>query len=86
MNLVYATENTPKQWQVLEPLLPAAKPTGRPRSVSLMLVIQAIVYVLVTGCAWSLMPKDYPPYSRVYYYFRQWRDDGTTEEHPRCPR
>jgi putative transposase len=52
MTLVYATELTPKQWQVLEPLLPPPKPTGRPRSVSLMLVFQAIVYVLVTGCAW----------------------------------
>lgn len=76
MNLVYATELTHNQWQVLEPLLPAAKSTGRPRSVSLMLVIQAILYVLVTGCAWRLLPKTYPPYSTVYYYFRQWRDDG----------
>jgi transposase len=51
MNLVYATELTSKQWKVLEPLLPPPTPTGRPRSVSLMLVIQAILYVLVTGCA-----------------------------------
>jgi transposase len=77
MTLVYATELTSKQWKVLEPLLPPPKPTGRPRSVSLMLVIQAILYVLVTGCAWRLLPKDYPPYSTVYYYFRQWRDDAT---------
>jgi transposase len=76
MTLVYATELTPEQWKVLEPLLPPPKPTGRPRSVSLMLVIQAILYVLVTGCAWRLLPKDYPPYSTVYYYFREWRDDG----------
>jgi putative transposase len=77
MNLIYATELTPKQWEVLEPLIPAAKSTGRPRTVSLMLVIQAILYVLVTGCAWRLLPKEYPPYSTVYYYFRQWRDDGS---------
>jgi putative transposase len=76
MNLVYATELAPKQWQVLEPLLPPSKSTGRPRSVSLKQVMQAILYVLVTGCAWRLLPKDYPPYSTVYYYFRQWRDDG----------
>jgi putative transposase len=43
----------------------------------MMLVIQGILYVLVTGCAWRLLPKEYPPYSTVYYYFRQWRDDGT---------
>ena len=76
MNLVYATELTPNQWKVLEPLLPAPKSTGRPRSVSLALVMQAILYVLVTGCAWRLLPHEYPPYSTVYYYFRQWRDDG----------
>jgi transposase len=76
MNLVYATELTPNQWKVLEPLLPPPKSTGRPRSVSLMLVMQAILYVLVTGCAWRLLPHEYPPDSTVYYYFRQWRDDG----------
>lgn len=77
MNPVYATELTLEQWQLLEPLIPNAKSTGRPRTVDLMLVMQAILYVLVTSCAWRLLPKDYPPYSTVYYYFRQWRDDGT---------
>jgi transposase len=62
---------------VFEPLLPPAKSTGRPRTVSLMLVMQAIPYVWVTGCAWHLLPKEYPPYSTVYYSFRQWRDEGT---------
>ncbi len=76
MNLVYATELTPNQWKVLEALLPPPKSTGRPRTVSLMLVIPAILYVLVTGCAWRLLPKEYPPYSTVFDYFRQWRDDG----------
>jgi transposase len=77
MNPVYATELTLKQWQLLEPLIPQAKSTGRPRTVNLLLVMQAILYVLATSCAWRLLPKDYPPYSTVYYYFRQWRDDGT---------
>jgi transposase len=77
MTLVYATELTPKQWTILEPLLPPPKPTGRPRSVSLMLVMQGILYVLLTGCAWRILPNDYPPDSTVYYYFRQWRDDDS---------
>lgn len=77
MNLVCATELTPDQWKILEPLIPGAKSIGRPRTVSLLMVIQSILYVIVTGCAWRLLPKDYPPYSTVYYYFRQWRDDGT---------
>lgn len=77
MNLVYATELTPEQWKVLAPLIPGAKSTGRPRTVNLMLVIQAILYVLVTGCARRLLPKNYSPCSTLYYYFRQWRDDST---------
>ena len=77
MTSVYASELTLSQWQVLESLLPAANPTGRPRSVSLMVVVEAILYVLITGCAWNLLPREYPPYSTVYYDFRQWRDDGT---------
>ena len=74
LNLVYATELTPQQWKGLAPLLPP--PAARPRTVSLLIVIQAILYVWVTGCAWHLLPQDYSPYSTVYYYFRQWRDDG----------
>jgi transposase len=42
----------------------------------MMLVIQGILYILVSGCAWRLMPKEYPPYSTVYYYFSKWRNDG----------
>ena len=77
MSLAYATELTSNQWELLAPLLPSAKATGRPRTVNLLHVINAILYVLVTGCAWRLLPTDYPPYSTVYYYFRQWREDGT---------
>ncbi len=77
MTLAYASELTPLQCQLLQSLLPAAKATGRPRTVDLIAVVQAIFYVLTSGCAWCLLPKDYPPYSTVYYYFRQWRDDGT---------
>jgi putative transposase len=68
MNLIYATELTPKQWEVLEPLIPAAKSTGRPRTVSLMLVIQAILYVLVTGCAWRLLPRVVALYSSRQFH------------------
>ena len=77
MTSAYSSKLTASQLKLLDSLLPAAKPTGRPRTVDLTWVVQAIFYVLTTGCAWSLLPKDYPPYSTVYYYFRQWRDDGT---------
>jgi putative transposase len=77
MTLAYTTELTSEQYELLYSLLPPEKTTGRPRTVKMMLVIQGILYVLVSGCAWRLLPKEYPPYSTVYYYFRQWRDDGT---------
>lgn len=77
MNLAYATELSLEQYELFESLLGASSTTGRPRSVSLMRVLQALLYLLVTGCAWRLLPKEYPPYSTVYYYFRKWRDDGS---------
>jgi len=77
MTPAYASELTLEQYQLFESLLNPAPTTGRPRSVNLMLVLQAILYVLMGGCAWRLLPKTYPPYSTVYYYFRKWRDDGS---------
>lgn len=70
MTLAYASELTLEQYQLFESLLTPAQRTGRPHSVNLMLVVQAILYVLVSGCAWRLLPKVYPPYATVYYYFR----------------
>jgi putative transposase len=77
MTLAYASELTLEQYQLFASLLSPAHPTGRARSVNLMQVLQAILYVLMSGCAWRLLPKTYPPYSTVYYYFRKWRDDGS---------
>ncbi|WP_396134307.1 IS5 family transposase [Chamaesiphon sp. VAR_48_metabat_135_sub] len=57
--------------------MPPEIKTGRPRTVNMMLVIQGILYVLVSSCAWRLMPKEYPPSSTVYYYFSKWSKDGT---------
>ena len=70
MTLAYASELTASQLELLISLLPAAKPTGPPRTVARSRVLQAIFYVLTTGCAWYLLPNDYPPYSTVYYYFQ----------------
>lgn len=72
----YPTNLTNSQWQLLKPLIPPAKPGGRPRSVDMRAVLNAIFYVLVSGCAWSMLPGDFPPAKTVYHYFRQWRIDG----------
>ena len=85
MTQAYTTELTSEQCVAVEPrrhellasLLPPETATGRPRTVNMMSVIQGILYVLVSSCAWRLMPKEYPHYSTVYYYFSKWRNDGS---------
>ena len=67
----YKTDITDAQWQILEPLIPPAKPGGHPRTVNMREVVNGIFYVLRTGCGWEMLPYDLPPYSTVYYYFRR---------------
>jgi putative transposase len=68
---------TDRQWQCINDLIPPPKPGGRPRSLDMRQVINAILYILVSGIQWRMLPKDYPKWQSVYHYFRQWRDDGT---------
>src|SRR5919202_256528 len=72
----YPTDLTDRQWDCIRPLVPAAKPGGRPRSLEMRAVINAIWYVVVTGCQWRMLPKDYPKWQSVYTYYATWRDVG----------
>jgi len=69
----YTSDLTDEEWAILEPLIPAAKPGGRPRSVKMREVMNAIFYVEKTGCQWANLPGDFPPYSTVFDYYNQWR-------------
>jgi putative transposase len=69
----YPSDLTDEQWALIEDLLPPAKPGGRPREVSLREVVNAIMYLLRTGCAWRLLPHDFPKWNIVYHYFWQFR-------------
>src|SRR5262249_35211082 len=71
------TDRTDAQWESLRPLLPPGPGGGRPRTTELREVLNAILYVLRTGCAWNLLPHDCPPPGTVYGHFHQWRRDGT---------
>jgi putative transposase len=75
----YPTDLTDEQWALLEPLLPAAMTGGRPRSVDLREVVNGMLYLLRSGCAWRLLPHEFPPWGTVWAYFRRWRDDGTLD-------
>jgi putative transposase len=72
----YPTELSDREWAILAPLLPEAKPGGRPRTVELRVILNGIFYVLRSGCPWRLLPREYGPWSTTYAYFRAWRRDG----------
>ena len=76
----YPTDLTEAEWTVLAPLIPTAKPGGRPRTTEMREVINAIFYVLRGGCQWRLLPKEFPPHQTVYHYFRTWRYAGVWEQ------
>ena len=73
----YASDLTDGEWALIAPHLPAAKPIGRPRTTVLREVINALFYLLSTGCQWRMLPKEFPPRSTVHRYFTAWREDGT---------
>ena len=72
--LRYASDTTYKEWMLLSRLLPKQGRMGRPREVKLRAVMDAILYILATGCQWRALPKDFPPFTTVQYYFYAWRD------------
>ena len=77
MSKAYASNLTPDQWELIEPLIPAAKPGGRQSEVEMWDILNAIFYLLCEGCRWRSLPGDFPAWQTVYTYFRNWRIDGT---------
>ncbi|HEY2531995.1 MAG TPA: IS5 family transposase [Xanthobacteraceae bacterium] len=77
--LRYPSDLTDGEWALIEPMIPPAKRGGRRRKVNIREVLNAIFYVLSTGCQWQALPKDLPPKSTVHSYFMLWDWDGTLE-------
>jgi putative transposase len=77
MRKPYKTDLTDAQWTIVKPLIPPAKPGGRPRETDLREVLNTLLYQARTGCQWELLPHDLLPKSTVWDYFAAWRDDGT---------
>ncbi len=75
--LRYASDATDAEWIFFTPFMPERYRLGRPREVELRAVVNAILYILATGCQWRALPKDFPPRSTVQRYFYRWRGDGT---------
>lgn len=74
--LRYASDLTDAEWALIARKMPPRRRLGRPREVDLREVVQAIFYILSTGCQWRALPREFPPYSTVQSYFYAWRDTG----------
>jgi transposase len=77
--LRYPSDLSDSEWALIEPAIPPAKRGGRRREVNVREVLNAIFYVLSTGCQWQALPKDLPPKSTAHSYFMLWEWDGTLE-------
>lgn len=76
----YPSDLTDAHWELMQIVLPAAKPGGRPRGVDMREVINGLLYINRAGCQWDMLPHDLPPKSTVYEYFAAWREDGTWQQ------
>jgi putative transposase len=79
MRKPYPTDLSDEEWSYIEPHMPTPKEHGRPRIHNPREILDAVFYVLRSGCQWRLLPHDFPRWPTVYHYFRKWRIDGTWE-------
>jgi putative transposase len=73
---VYPSDMSDAQWKIICPLIPAAKPGGRPRDAEMREIVNGILYMVRGGCSWRMLPKEYGPWQTVYGYFRTFRRAG----------
>ena len=76
----YPTDLTDEQWKLVEPYLPRVKPGGRPRKTDLREVLNAVLYLVRSGCQWRMIPHEFPSWRTCYNYYRAWIDSGTWDE------
>src|SRR5215471_13352517 len=76
----YPSDLTGEEWAILEPLIPPEQPGGRAREVDMRAVLNGIFSVLRAGCAWRMIPREYPPQSTVYFSFARFRNEGVWEQ------
>ena len=69
----YPTDLSDEEWRCIHPHLPEPTREGRPRLHGLRAILDAVFYVLKSGCPWRMLPKEFPPWKTVYDWFRRWR-------------
>jgi transposase len=75
----YSSDLSNEQWAQVERFIPAPKPGGRPAKYERREIVNALLYLNRTGCQWRSLPHDLPPWDSVYWYFRNWKKDGTLD-------
>src|SRR5919202_5251003 len=78
----YPTDLSDREWALIQPLVPPAKPGGRPAKYPKREILDAIFSILRGGWAWRLLPHDFPPWPMVYQYCWRWRKDGSWPRRP----
>ena len=76
--MLYSSSLSDAEWEIIKPLLPQKKRT-RPPVWTKREILDGILYQLKNGCNWGDLPKDLPPYSTVFWHYKQWRADGVLE-------
>ena len=76
----YPSDLSDREWELLEPLIPAVQAGGRPARYARREIVNGSLYVLRSGCSWRMLPKDLPPWDLVYGYFNRWRKAGVWEQ------
>jgi putative transposase len=76
----YPSDLRDAEWRHLEPLIPPPKPVGRPRTIDIRTVVNAILFVVRSGCQWRMIPHDLCAWQTAYYYFHCWQKDGTWQK------
>ncbi len=79
MKRSYSTDLSDAEWGCIEPHVPSPNGRGRPKTHATREILDAVFYVLKSGCPWRLLPRDFPPWETVYWWFGRWRTDGTFE-------
>ena len=73
---IYPCDLTDKEWEFLKPLIPGESKLGRPLRYAKREILNAILYLVRSGCAWRMLPHDLPPWRITYYYFMKWKQQG----------
>jgi len=76
----YPSSVTQQEWELVEPLLPKSGRLGRPPRYGRRVMLNAILYVVRSGCTWRMMPKEFPHWRLVYYYFAKWQAVGVWQQ------